>query len=103
MRPNFCEALISLPSSNICDYYICKVAYGITKLRDLVKSSHPMVFEDGSEDYRLGDQKIPCLQGCLGELATLEKCCNVIVYVIHTTIVILRSFGLGSKAGVSLS
>ena len=29
------------------------------------------------------------------------KCCNVVVHVIHTTIMILRPFGSGSKAEVS--
>ena len=31
----------------------------------------------------LCDQRIPHLQRCLGELATLEKCCNVVMHVIH--------------------
>ena len=48
----------------------------------------------------LCDQRIPYLQGCLGELATLEKCCNVL-HVIHPTIAILWPFGLGSEAEVS--
>ena len=52
--------------------------------------------------YRLCDQRIACQQVCLGELATLEKCCNVIVHVIHTTIVILWPFRLGREAEVSL-
>ena len=53
--------------------------------------------------YRLCDQRILHLQGCFGELATLEKCCNVVVHMIHTAVAILRPFGSGSKAEVSLS
>ena len=33
----------------------------------------------------------------------LEKCCNIVLHVIHTTITILRPFGSGIKAEVSLS
>ena len=36
--------------------------------------------------YRLCDQRIPRLQGCLRKLATLEKCCNVAMHMMHTTI-----------------
>ena len=52
---------------------------------------------------RLGDQRIPHLQGCLGKLATciLEKCCNVVMHVMHTTIAILWPFASGSKTEMS--
>ena len=43
--------------------------------------------------YRLCDQRTPHLHGCLGGLATLEKCCNVVVRMIHTTIMIHWPFG----------
>ena len=76
-RPNFCEALTSLPSSNICDI----TYYQIMRSHKL---SREMECEVESEVEC--DQRIPHLQGCLGELATLEKCCNIVVHVIHTTI-----------------
>ena len=56
----------------------------------LVKSSRAMAYEVESKVhnyYRLCDQRIPRLQGCLEELATLEKCCSVVVHVMHTTVV----------------
>ena len=54
---------------------IMSVKKPITKLRDLIKSSCAMACEVESDYcYRLCNQRIPHLQGCLGELATLEKC-----------------------------
>ena len=52
-------------------------------------------------NYRLCDQRMPRLQECLGELATLEKCCNVDVHVMHTTIAILWPFASGNEAEIS--
>ena len=40
---------------------------------------------------------VPHLQGCLEELATLEKCCNVVVHVIYTAITLLWPFASGSE------
>ena len=48
--------------------------------------------------YELCDQRIPHLQGCLGEV-TLEKCCNVIM--MYTTITILWPFGSGRGGEMS--
>ena len=49
VRQNFCEASISLPSSNICDYQLYLQSKPITNLRDLVKSSCAMACEVESE------------------------------------------------------
>ena len=45
--------------------------------------------------YRLCDQRIQCLQGCLGKLTTSEKCCNVDVHVMTQP---SQSFGLLGQA-----
>ena len=69
----------------------------------MIKLSRAMVCEvEYHYYYRLCDQRIPCLQGCLGELATLEKCCDFIVHMIHTTIMVLKPLGSGSEAEVFL-
>ena len=52
-RPNFCEASISLSSSNICDYYICdyyicKAILLGTDILDVIKSACAMACEVNS-------------------------------------------------------
>ena len=66
-RPNFYEASISLPSSNMCDY-ICEAI-----LLPNIRSYHmqwrvKLNLRWNYYYYRLCDQRIPSLQGFLGEL-----------------------------------
>ena len=67
----------------------------------MIKSSRAWRVKLNHCYYRLSDQRIPCLLGCLGELTILEKYSNVVMHVIHTTIAILWPFQSGSEAEVS--
>ena len=107
----FCEAPISLPSSNIIIMQLLYLQSNpIAKLHDLVKLSLAKLqwhvklnLRLNHYYYRLCDQRIPCLQGCLcrshWRSAALSSLMVLLVCTTrYTTTTIIWPFGSGSKA-----